>query len=235
MSFNIIDSVKDQLSGQLLDQISGLLGEAPDKTATAVSGLVPAILSGLGKMTNHQHGLESLFNTVQAQDESLLNNPGDILGSDDSVSLIEMGAKLLAGLVGSGSMARLIDSLAGFSGIAKNSSSGLVGIITPIVLGILKRKIFGGHTDAEIGTLASLFSDQMQNIENALPEALRDQLESEGFFESISENFSESAEVTPRVVQEQVSHSPGRGSPLLRKLVPLIVLAIIGWLALHFF
>ena len=235
MSFNIMDLVKDQISDQVMGQIGGLLGEEPENTSNAISGAIPAILSGLGSITNNQRGAESLFNTVQAQDDSLLDNLGDMLGSDNSSSMIDMGTKLLGGLMGNGGLGSLVGALAGFSGMGKKSSSGLVGILAPIVLGILKRKLFGGNSGGTIGALTSLFSDQKDNITNAMPAGLNDQLTSGGFFDNISTNFAESAGETAQAAQQQASAAASGGSSMLRKLLPLIVLAVLGYFALQFF
>ena len=235
MSFNIMDLVKDQISDQVMGQISGLLEEEPDATSNAISGAIPAILSGLGNITSNERGAESLFNTVQAQDDSLLDNLGDMLGSNNSGSMIEMGTKLLGGLMGNGGLGSLVGALAGFSGMGKKSSSGLVGILAPIVLGILKRKLFGGNAGSSIGALTSLFSDQKDNITNAMPAGLNDQLTSGGFFDNISTNFADSAKETAQQAQQQATAAAAGGSSMLRKLLPLIVLAVLGYFALQFF
>ena len=235
MSFNIMDLVKEQISDQVMGQIGGLLGEEPDNTSSAINSAIPAILSGLGNITNNQRGAETLFNTVQAQDDSLLDNLGDMLGGDNSGSMIEMGTKLLGGLMGNSGLGSLVGALAGFSGMGKKSSSGLVGIIAPIVLGILKRKLFGGNSGGTIGALTSLFSDQKDNINNAMPAGLNDKLTSEGFFDGISNNFADNARETAQAAQQTASTAAAGGSSLLRKLLPLIVLAILGWFALQFF
>lgn len=236
MSFNIMDLVNEQFSEQVMGQMSGLLGEEPDRTSSAISGAVPAILSGLGSITSNERGAESLFNTVQAQDDNLLDNLGDMLGGDESGSMIEIGTKLLGGLMGNGGLGSLVGVLAGFSGMDRKSSSGLIGIIAPIVLGILKRKLFSGDAGGgTIGALTSLFSDQKDNIQASMPAGLNDQLTSGGFFDNISDNFTESTQETTQAAQEQVSNAATGGSSLMRKLLPLIVLAILGWLALQFF
>ena len=236
MSFNIIDSAREQFSDQIMDQISSLLGEEPEKTSSAVSGAIPAILSGLGTMTNNQRGAESLFNTVVAQDDRLLDNLGDMLGSDDSRSMIQIETKLLGGLMGNSGLGNLVDALAGFSGMGEKSCNRLVGILTPIMLGILKRKLFGGNPEgSNIDALTSLLSGQKVNIEASMPATLNDQLTSGGFFDNISKNFAENTRQTVQATQEQVSNPPAGGFSLTRKLLPLIILAILGWLAFQFF
>ena len=235
MSFNIMDLVGDSLSDQVMDQIGGLLGEEPENTKSAMSGAIPAILSGLGSVAGNERGADSLFNAVQDQDDSILDNLGDLLGGDQSGSMIEMGTKLLGGLMGNGGLGSLVGALAGFSGMGKKSSGSLVGLLAPIVLGIVKRKIFGGNSGGTIGALTSLFADQKDNIANSMPSAMNDQLTSGGFLDSITGNFAETVEETAQAAQQQVSEAASGGSSMFRKLLPIIALLALGWLALQFF
>ena len=235
MSFNIMDLVKDQLTDQVMGQIGGLLGEEPEVTQSAMGGAIPAILSGLGGIAGNERGAESLFNAVKDQDDGLLDNLGDMLTGDNSGSMIEMGTKILGGLMGNNGLGSLIGALAGFSGMGKKSSSSLIGLLAPIVLGIVKRKIFGGNSGGTIGALTSLFADQKDNIANSMPKAMNDQLTTDGFLDSITGNFADTAEQTVEAAQEQVQAAASGGSSLLRKLLPIIILIALGWLALQFF
>jgi len=235
MSFNIMDLVKDQLSDAVMGQIGNVLGEKPEVTQSALSGAIPAILSGLGGMAGNQQGAESLFNAVKDQDDSLLDNLGDMLGGDQSGSMIEMGTKVLGGLMGNNGLGSLVGALAGFSGLGSKSSSSLVGLLAPIVLGIVKRKIFGGNSGGTIGALTSLFSDQKDNIANAMPAGMNEQLTKGGFLDSITGNVAEVAQQTTQAAQQTASAAASGGSSMFKKLLPIIALLLLGWLALQFF
>ena len=212
MSFNIMDLVKDQLSDAVMGQIGNVLGESPEATQSALGGAIPAILSGLGGLAGNEKGADSLFNAVNDQDDSFLDNLGDMLGGDQSGSMIEMGTKMLGGLMGNNGIGSLVGALAGFSGLGNKSSSSLVGLLAPIVIGIVKRKIFGGDSGGTIGALTSLFSDQKDNIANAMPAGMNEQLTSTGFLDSITgnvadiaESVQETAQATAQEAQAQVS------------------------------
>ncbi len=235
MAFNIMDLVKEQVTDAIVDQIGGLLGESAETTQSAVGGAIPAILSGLASVAGNNRGAESVFNAVNDHDDSLLDNLGDLLGGDNSGSMIEMGTSLLGGLMGNKGLGSLVGALAGFSGMGKKSSSSLIGLLAPIVLGIVKRKIFGGSGGGTIGALTSLFTDQKDNISNAMPKGMVDQLDTSGFFDRISADVVDSGKEAVQEVQAQVTEAASEGSSMMRKLIPLIILAAIVWFALKMF
>ena len=47
MSFNLIESVKEILSGDMTNRMAGILGESPANVQQAIQGIIPAILTGV--------------------------------------------------------------------------------------------------------------------------------------------------------------------------------------------
>ncbi len=242
MGFNIMDLVKDQISDAVVGQIGGFLGEKPKATRSAMDSAIPAILGGLANVAGNKRGASSMFDTLNDQDDSILDNLGDLLGGKQASSTMDMGSSLLGGLMGNGGLGNLVGTLAGFTGMGKKSSGSLVGLLAPIVLGVIKRKVFGGSSGGTIGALTSLFSGQKDNITNAMPTGLNDQLSSSGFFDSLTNNFADTAEDVGRATrnaghaaQEQVADAAKGGSSLFRKLLPIIILAALAWFALQMF
>ena len=78
MSFNLVDLVKGQLGGPALGQLGALLGEDNNKTEAAIGAAVPGLLSGLTSQANADGGA-SLFDAVNKQDDSMLDNIGGLL------------------------------------------------------------------------------------------------------------------------------------------------------------
>jgi hypothetical protein len=235
MAFNIMDLVKEQVSDSIMDQMGGLLGENSDMTRTAIGGAIPAILSGLAGVAGDNKGAESVFNAINDHDDGLLDSLGDLLGGDQSGSMIEMGTKVLGGLMGNSGLGSIIGALTGFSGMGKKSSSSLVGLLAPIVIGIIKRKVFGGGGDGTIGALTSLFTGQKDNIASAMPSGMNDQLSSSGFFDRISADVIDSGKEAVQEVQAQVSDAASGGVSKIRKFLPIIIIAAIAWFAMKMF
>jgi len=191
MSFNIVNLVKDQIQDQLLGQIGGLLGDEGNKASGAIDSMIPGILSGLSGAANKPGGADSLFNAVQDQDDSLLDNLGSLLGGGQAASVIENGNGVLNSLLGGGGLGKLAGVLSAFSGISKGGTSSLMGILAPIIIGAIKRKVMGDGLNA--GSLASLLGGQSSNIAAAMPQGFADQLSSSGLLSSFSDNVSGAA------------------------------------------
>ncbi|MEE9447611.1 MAG: DUF937 domain-containing protein [Arenicellales bacterium] len=236
MAFNIMDLVKEQVTDAVMGQISSALGESSETTSSALSGAIPAILSGLMGVAGNDSGAKSILGALNDQDDGLLGNLGDLLGGNDQSSMIDMGTKVLGGLMGNGGLGNLVGALAGFSGMGKKSSSSLVGLLAPILLGVIKRKVFGGNSGGTLGALTSLFAGQKDNISAAMPSGMNDQLKTSGFFEGLNlGNAADTGRAAMNQAQSQVSEAASGGSSMLRKLVPLLILGALAWFGLKMF
>lgn len=187
MSFNLVDLVKGQLGGPALGQLGALLGEDNNKTEAALGAAVPGLLSGLTSQANADGGA-SLFNAVKDQDDSILDDIGGLLTGGNSSNVMNQGSSMLGSLLGNGAAGGLASAVAGLTGIGGKSSSGLMGMLMPIVLGMIKRKIFGGGGgfSQNAGGLLSLLNDQKDNVQAAMPNGFQSQLQSSGFMDQIS-------------------------------------------------
>jgi len=184
MSFNIVDLVKDQLGGSMMSQMGNMLGNESSHAAGAVDSAVPALLEGLRNSTASSSGADALFNAVQGQDDSLLDNLGGMLGGGQGSQVVDNGNQLLGSLFGSGGLGSLGGAISAISGLSKGGTGSLMGMLAPIIIGVLKRKVLGNSLNA--GGLASLLMGQKDNIGSAMPVGLSDQLNTSGFLSSIT-------------------------------------------------
>ena len=188
MSFNLVDLVKGQFGGPALGQLGTLLGEDNNKTEAALGAAVPGLLSGLTSAANADGGA-SLFDAVNKQDDSMLDNIGGLLTGGNSSSVMDQGSNMLSSILGGGAAGGLASAVAGLTGIGGRSSSGMMGLLMPIVLGIVKRKVFGGGGFSQnAGGLLSLLNGQKDNVQAAMPSGFQNQLQSSGFMDQMS-NF----------------------------------------------
>ena len=228
MSFNIIDLVKDQISDQMMGQIGGLVGGDSAQTSSALGGALPGLLSGLTKSAGSAGGAGALFDAVQKQDDGMLGNMGALLGGNDSANVINQGTSMLGSLLGNGALGKLAGVLTGFSGLNSRGSSSLMGILAPIVIGVIKKKVFEGGLNA--GGLASLLGDQQNNINAAMPQGFSSQLESSGFLNSIAAEpmaaMSTPDVKVPNVDMPDVSAPSGGG--FMKWLLPLAAVVVLG-------
>ena len=182
MSFNIIDMVKGQISDQLVGQIGGLLGESPDKAKNAIDSAVPTLLAGIGESAQDPNGADTLLNLVNRQDDSVVDGIGSMIGSNQSSELIESGTRGLGSMLGSNGVSSMINGLSGHTGLGKGSAGSMLGMLTPMIFGQLKRKASADGLNAS--GLASMLKGQGSNISAAMPSGMMKHLETAGFGES---------------------------------------------------
>src|SRR5262245_51786221 len=139
---NLVDLVKDQLSGGILPKLAETLGTNQTSANTAVSAAIPALLAALGSTTSTPDGARRLASALDSFDEGTVNNISQSL-SGGGTSLANLGTSLLGNLFGSGTLASVSSVLSRFAGLDSGKISSLLGLLAPIVLGILKRRTQG--------------------------------------------------------------------------------------------
>ncbi len=255
MSFNLVDLVKGQLGGPALGQLGSLLGEDSNKTEAALGAAIPGLLSGLTSSANADGG-GSLFNAVKDADDSLLDNIGGMLTGNNSSNMMNQGSSLLGSLLGNGAMGGLASAVSGLTGIGGKSSSGLMGILAPIIMGVIKRKLFGGSGFSQnAGGLMSLLNGQKDNVQAAMPAGFSDQLQSSGFMDQMANFGSGAANAAGNAANaagdavsgaantvgnaagnaaDAAGNAASSGGGFLKKFLPIAILVALALLAWNF-
>jgi hypothetical protein len=233
---NLVDLVKDQLGSNVLTRLAETLGTSPDNTRTAVNAAVPTLLTALGSMASTRDGARDLAAAVGSVDDRVLDNLPQSLssGGRSGVNLGDMGTKLLGSLLGGNTLSSLASALGRFTGQGGGSVSSLLSLLAPIVLGVLKNRT-GAGTDAT--SLASLFEGQRQNIVQAMPRGLSDQLASVPGMSGAAawaRNTAGAAYQTGRAAMSDASSTArdavAAGSSALRWVLPVLAVLIVGGL-----
>ncbi len=185
MSFNLIDLVKDQLSDQVMGQLSGVLGGSTDQNSSAISSAIPALLSGLMNSGSSDAGATALLGAINDQDDSILDNLGGLLSGSGQSSMMNAGSSILGSLLGGGGIGNLIGAVAGFSGLGKGPAKGLLGLLAPVIFGVIKRKLLGGG-GLNVSSLMGMFNSQKDNIAAAMPAGFDQHLNVSGITENVT-------------------------------------------------
>lgn len=249
MSFNLVELIGSQFGGSALGQLSALLGEDNTKTESALGATIPGLLHGITSSAQADGGA-SLFSAMKDQDDSLLDNIGAMLTGSNSADIMQQGSNILGSLLGSGAVGGLASAISAFTGVGSKSSSGLMGILAPVILGLIKRKLFGGGGFKQnAGGLLSLLDGQKDNIQSAMPNGFAEQLKTSGFMDEIAGlegnvaaaagstvhntgSAASNAAASARNNAAQTENTATAGGWLIRKLVPIALLAAIavfGW------
>ena len=215
---NLVDLVKDQLTGQVLGSLGSLIGADESQTRSATSAAVPALLSGLAKLSSSQGGASQIASALGGLDLGALGNLAGMLGGSNASRMADQGGSLLSSLFGTSATGKMVETLAGFLGMKPGIARSLLAYLAPVVLGMVAKQFTGGRADA--AGLQRLFADQAGNIKNALPAGL-----SLGDFGAVSGG----GKSTPAP-----SHEPaGGGFPAWLPLVLLPLLALGAWFLMN--
>ncbi len=243
MSFNIVDLVKDQVGDQLIGVLSGALGAGTDQTNGALAGALPSLLSGITNAASTPKGAVDLFNAAQEQDNNMLGDIGNLLGGDKAHEISNSGNSLLSNLLGEGALGQLAGVVASVAGVSRGNSNSLLGMLAPIIIGVIKNKVMEGGLNA--GSLSNLLSDQKDNINAAMPQGFSDQLQSAGFFDSItpdalaSTNTGTSSAAPSPAPSAAASPAPEAiteksGGGIMKWALPLVAILGIGWFGMQY-
>ena len=169
MSIDLLGLVKDQLTSAAVGKISEFLGESSENTQSAVGAAMPTLLGGIMEKAATTDGAGSILNLLKdgGHDGSLLGNLGNLLGSGDGISgLLSGGSGLISSLLGD-KVGGIVDLIANVSGIKKSSSSSLLSLAAPILMGVLGKQV--SSQGLGISGLANLLMGQKDAVKAALP------------------------------------------------------------------
>lgn len=167
MAINLIDTVMENLKGPVLEQLGAWLGASPEKTHAVTGSLVPVILAGLADQVAEPEGPPLFGTLLDRVDDGLLDRLGAVFKNDEAAKIAESGGDLLSSLFGEDSITAAIEGLAGAVGLGADKVRTLLGFLTPVVLGALKRLIT--RKGLSLSWLAGLFAKQQASFAGLLP------------------------------------------------------------------
>jgi len=162
---NIVNLIKDQLTGDVLGKLGAAIGESEEKTRSATNAAVPSLLSALANLVASGKGSDKLLDVLRHFDDDSINKLKADVAQGGSEAR-DKGADILGSLLG-GNLPALISILAKFSGVGASALKGLLSYLAPLILSVIAAQLKGkGLSPASLG---SFFADQKSNINAALP------------------------------------------------------------------
>ncbi|MEZ4629385.1 MAG: DUF937 domain-containing protein [Deinococcales bacterium] len=177
MTENLIKLLTDQVTNPaVLGKLGSMLGESESNTKTAVNGAIPSILGALmqsGANVNGAQNLLSMMNKLPSGMDG--NNITDLLGgllgnSSQQNNVMNLGSNMLTSILGN-KAGGMFDMISALSGIGRNKSSSLMGMLMPLAMGMLKRKLAGSALGGAAG-LAQMLLSQRGFLKAAAPKGL---------------------------------------------------------------
>src|SRR5579871_4066730 len=177
MATNLVSYVMQFLTPDIVSRIATALGLNRNDAQSGVGAAVPALLAAFGGLADKSGGAQSLVNTIKQQ-SGVLDNFASMIGGNNQSSFIERGSSLLTSLLGSHDQAALTGAVSRFAGLGQNKAGSLLGLLTPVVMGLIGRQV--GTRGLDVGSLTSLLASQREQIAQALPAGMGELLDRTG-------------------------------------------------------
>jgi hypothetical protein len=174
MTDNLVSAISRFLTPELIGKMASVSGLDRGTTQSAVGALVPTMLTGMADLVSKPGGARQLADAIAEQPAGVLSNLAQTLGGASMSA--ERGGGILSSLLGGGVLNTLISTLSRFIGIGEGSTRTLMGLLAPVVLGVLGRE--QRAAGLETGGLARLLMGQKDQFTAAMPVGLSDLLSS---------------------------------------------------------
>lgn len=181
MAHDIVSAVTRFLTPEVVGKIASASGVDSSMAGKAISAAVPTILSGLAALAARPGGGRRIADAVADQRFDVGSLVGNLAAP---AKLADTGNGLLSSLLGGGTLGNLASTIGKFLGISEGSTRTLMGLVTPLIMGVLGREQRTTGLDAD--GLARMLTDQQNNIAGAMPAGLERLLETTGLHQYIS-------------------------------------------------
>lgn len=165
---NILDSVRDCLSPDILSEAAKIYDESEVGIAKSIGSLAPTILAGLLEKSGDSHAIDNIFNVLRNFNPAILDNLGSLLGGGNLAQNDpkDISGQLL-GVIFGAKVPAITNAVASFSGIKQSSASSLLGLAGPLVMALLSKKIHAEGLNAS--KLVEYLLSQRSSIVSLLP------------------------------------------------------------------
>ena len=181
MATSLVSIVMQFLTPDMIAKIAAALGLDRSVAQKAIGGAVPALLSSLTDVASTPNGVRQLTNILTQQPQGSLDTLTNLIGGSGQNTLADTGSSTLSGLFGGGTLDTMAQSIGKFAGLDAGSGKSLLGMLGPVVLGVLGQQQRSAGLDAN--GLASLLGSQKSQIAAAIPSGLADQLSAAGLID----------------------------------------------------
>lgn len=232
---DLVSNITQMLSSSLISRIASSLGLDRTLTEKALSAGVPGLLAALTSLVSRPSGAAALNGAIARQQPGLLSSLGSMLGGSSQSNVIETGTSTLTSLLGGDTISALTNAVGQYAGIGSAGSKSLMGLLGPLVMGVLGQQQRASGLDAT--GLANLLTSQKENIANALPAGFSNYLSGTGILDGLggSADVRTASRPSYTAMPPPTPRSSDR-SPYMQSwnwVLPVIGALILGGLAWH--
>ena len=223
MVSNVVDLVMAPLGGETTAAIGERLGADVTQIEKAVAAGAPALLASIAGAARSADGATSLATAALTQDPGLLHDPTAAL-RDAPQYRIDQGQRDLAPLLGERQLGGLVGAISGYSGLDEDTSRSLLGLIAPVVLGVLGQQQQATSLDAT--GLARMLLDQKDTIIGAMPAGLAGALRAAGLLDRLELRPAPAAPPTPEATANPIT-AAALQTPWARYGIPAAIVVVV--------
>ena len=227
MSVDLMGMLKNAVGKQAMDKIGGMVGLDHTATKRAFDGASGAILGGMMKKSKTQEGIDKIWGVAKEDDGSLFDGLGDLLGNQAATDDLQKKGGGVLDMVFGGDRAKTESTVADSLGLSGGIVGKLMSLAGPMLMGIIGRYIKNKALNA-VG-LGSMLSDQSSHLGNYMPAGLSSNLGFNSFLDNAQPATKSSTGNVNRTSANTANQAADSGGGFLKMLIPLLLLAAIGW------
>ena len=162
---NLFEILKSSLGSAGLKALGDNLGKSPEAAERDIMGAAAGLFSSLSEKMERE-GNQGVFDFITKDknvNANLFSDPTKLLSAGGLSKLSGSGDTILKSLFGNG-LGNVVTLIGRMTGLSRAKSSGLMGLVGPMVLGVVKNKLLGSSMGA--GGLYSLLKNQQTNYSN---------------------------------------------------------------------
>jgi hypothetical protein len=157
----LMDMVQQHLGESEVNQISQQLGVSPGVAQTAIAAAIPMIVGGMARHASQPQGASTIQDAITAHD-GVTDDVGSVLQSGPPADVGASGG-LLGRILGNHHDA-VQQGVQQASGLDGEKVKKLLMMLSPVVLGVLARRQFGGQNAQQVdpGQLGNVLHQEAQ-------------------------------------------------------------------------
>jgi len=164
---NLLESIKTKYGNSLAVHSAEFFDEEQTNTGKAVDASFAAIIAGMIQKVSKEKGARDLYKVVKAEDDRDYDIENIFTRSPQTVNgLVNRGNHFLPSIY-PGKLREATNSVAAESGVTKLTSSKMMRVNTPLILGSISKHVKDNNLDAD--GLKSFLNSQKSSVESVLP------------------------------------------------------------------
>lgn len=241
MAINLLDNLQSSLGSSLAKHSASFFGEETSNSDKAVKGTFAAILAGMIQRVSYDKGAKSLHKILKNEDAQDYDIENIFTRSPQTVNgLVNRGTHFLPSIY-PGKLREATNSVAAHSGVKKLTSSKMMKICAPLLLGSLGKQVQDENLD--VNGLKSLLNAQKESVMSGVPGDFIEMSELSAFGwvkkevvveekpKKVKKEKKEKIIKEPKIAEPApiIEKSTGGGLGFLKWLVPLLIALAVIW------